>query len=499
MSDQPVKKWRCKVCGYIHRGPEPPEECPVCGSPKTAFEPYVEKAPTTRDSGANRYRCMVCGYFHRGSAPPDECPVCGAKRDRFEPAQEQTAVSRDAAQKGRTIIVGAGVAGLSAAEALREASTSAEILLISKEPHLPYYRLNLTRYLDGEVTEGDLPIHPQEWYDGNDIKVMTGVEVSSIDAAGKTVELSRGGMERYDKLILANGSHPFVPPMSGCQREGITTFRTVEDASRMLGVARGGGRCLCIGGGILGLETAGALARQGAEVTVIEGSSWLMPRQLNEEGGRLLQKHVEGMGIRLCMGVRVSEILGDHKVRGVALDNEIVLDADLVIVTAGIRPNSYLARPAGLEVRRGVVVNDYLETSHPDILAAGDVTEHRGVIYGIWPASQYQGSIAGMNAAGKEVEFAGIPRSNSLKVLDISLMSVGTVEPEDASFREVAEQHEGTYLRYLFHDSFLVGAIAIGDDSISSAAREAIESHVDFSDILDGNVTAASITSALLR
>ena len=292
-------------------------------------------------------------------------------------------------------------------------------------------------------------------------------------------------------LVLTVGAHPFTPAFPGAYREGVITLRTVDDADQILDAGVSGMRCVCIGGGLLGLETAAALSRRGVHVTLLEGHGWLLPRQLNEMAGGLLAEVVRQAGIELRNKARTREILGDERVRGVQLEDETVLPADMVVIATGVRANSYLARMVGLEVNRGIVVDNLLRTSHPDILAAGDVAEHRGVVYGTWAPAQYQGSIAGMNALGAHVEFGGIPRSNALKVLQVELFSIGQVEPEDASFYTIEQEENGCYIRFVFRDSHLAGTILLGDATMAPQVKRAIENHVDFSLLLRSRFTAA--------
>jgi nitrite reductase (NADH) large subunit len=254
---------------------------------------------------------------------------------------------------------------------------------------------------------------------------------------------------------------------------------------------------VCIGGGLLGLETAGAIARRGAEVTLLEGHGWLLPRQLNQKAGEILELHVSGAGITIRKHARTAEILGDERVRGVLLEDDTTLPADMVVVATGIRPNSYLARLAGLEVNSGVIVDNHLASSHPDVFAAGDVAEHRGIVYGIWGPSRYQGSIAGMNAVSIGAEFGGIPRSNTLKVLGFDLFSVGQIEPEDASFEVVEEASAGNYFRFIFRDNRLIGTILLGDTALTAQTKAAVEQKTDFSKLLRQRPTVPDIMNAL--
>ena len=492
-----TKAWRCTVCGYIHRAADPPDCCPVCGSDKTDFEPHAEAAAPVPAAAPLRWRCLNCGYVHVGPKPPDECPVCGAAVDRFEPAPEEGVTARGTEAAGRVLVIGAGVAGVSTIEALRRAAPNAAITLVAKESSLPYYRLNLTRYLAGELTAGDLPIHPAEWYAQQRVELLTGAEVADLEPGERRVRLRDGRTASFDRLVITCGAHPFVPPFPGTHLDGVSALRTLADAEHIMAAARAGHACVVIGGGLLGLETAGALARQGADVTLLEGHEWLMPRQLNRRAGELLMDFVRGSGVKLRTKANTTELVGDERVSGVQLKDGAVVRAEFVILAAGVRPNSYLARRAGLEVNQGIVVNNRLFTSHPQVLAAGDVAEHHGLLYGSWGAAQYQGSIAGLNAAGVDTEFGGIPRSNTLKVLGVELLSIGKFEPEDASYVVLEQEAEGKYLRFLFRDGNLVGAILLGDTSISTAVKKAVETRTDFSGVLAARPRAADIRDHL--
>lgn len=497
MAETIAQAWRCSVCGYIHRGAEPPEWCPVCGAARDDFEPYEEPAAAPAQAAIARWRCLNCGYVHVGPAPPEECPVCGAPADRFEPIADEGAAAEPTRRPTKAVVVGAGIAGISAVEALRQAAPDAEIVLVSKERALPYYRLNLTRYLAGEIGEAELPIHPQSWYGEHRIELVLGAEATDVSFDGLSVRLRDGRELAFERLILTNGAHPFVPPFPGAHLDGVTSFRTTGHAEQILEAAAAGMACVVIGGGLLGLETAGALARRGARVTLLESHEWLMPRQLNRKAAELLERHVEDAGIALRKQASTEQIVGDERAAGVGLEGGDVVHADLVVVSTGVRSNTYLARRAGLEVNQGVVVDNHLGTSHPAVLAAGDVAEHHGALYGAWGASQYQGSIAGMNAAGRGAEFGGLPRSNTLKVLGLNLLSIGQFEPEDGSYQVLEAEADGAYSRFVFHDGRLVGAILLGDTAVTSPLKHAIETGADFSGLLKQHPTAADVAEHL--
>jgi len=434
---------------------------------------------------------------HEGEAPPEACPVCGAASDRFEAVAAAAESPAATAGARKVVVLGAGIAGVSAVETLRRASPDAEITLVSKEQRPPYYRLNLTRYLAGDVTDEQLPIHPASWYEENRIELLSGAEAVEILPDDGAVILRDGGRLDFDELILAIGAHPFIPSVPGVHRDGVLSLRAARDADAILAAAGSGAACVVVGGGLLGLETAGALAQRGVDVTLLESHEWLMPRQLNRTAGELLQARLGEMGIRIRTQARTEEIVGDERVAGVLLTDGETVPAGLVVIATGVRSNSYLARSCGLEVNRGVVVDHFLRTSHPRILAAGDVAEHRGTVYGHWAASQYQGSIAGMNAAGLNMEFGGLPPSSTLKVMGVDLMSVGQFEPEDGSFDVIESSPNGDYFRFVFHDGRLVGAVLLGDATISGPVTAAIESGEDFSGLLGSKPDARAVRDHL--
>lgn len=479
--------WKCEVCGYVHRGSTPPARCPICGVGSELFSALEIVAAAPTDSTAGRWRCTVCDHVHEGIQPPADCPICSAEASLFEPYQRRR---HPAAAQGptveRLVIVGAGIAGVTAAEQARRTAPKASVTLVSKEPGLPYYRLNLTRLLGGEVEKAALQLHPASWYGDQRIELVhDDGGVAAIHRQERQLELGGGRKLPYDRLVLAMGAHPFVPPIPGATREGVLVLRTEADVSAILGRAAPQTHCVCIGGGVLGLETAGALRRKGLRVTVLESFDWLLPRQLAEPAGRLLQKAIEEKGIAVRCGVRIEELAGDEEVRGVRIEGGEDLPAELVVLAAGVRPNSYLARLGGLQVGRGVLVDDRMATSDPAIFAAGDVAEHRGVVYGLWPHAYAQGVVAGANAAGGELEFRGLAPSNRLKVQDVDLFSIGEFQRVDGSYCLVEQQDEGAYYRLVVHDGRLVGANLLGDTDLAGSLKTWIEQGTQVAELPD--------------
>lgn len=481
------RAWKCTVCGYIHYGDNPPDFCPVCGATKDLFEAFNQESATGRNESprGDQWRCLNCEFIHRGPAPPGVCPVCGVTEESFEIFKDSSSpVDSQGDENLHILIAGGGVAGVSAAESIGKTDKKARITLLSKENHLPYYRLNLTRYLAGEIDGADLFLHEEGWYKSNGIDLVLNSEICSINRDKKEVSLRSGETLSYDKLILTMGSHPFIPPIPGANREYVTALRTKDDAEYILENCSEKTSIAVIGGGLLGLEAAGALAKRGFNVSLIEGFGWLLPRQLNEKAGKMLESSVLKARINLVTGSQIKEIIGDDSVRGVLLEDRRIIKAELVIISTGVRSNSYIARMAELEVNRGVVVNNFLESSDSNIYAAGDIAEHHGMNYGTWGPSLFQGTIAGMNAAGKKSEFAGIPRSNLLKVLGYDLFSIGQVRGEDASFRSMEYSSGNLYFFFFFHDSLMVGAILMGETSLSASVKDVIEQKRDCSQFL---------------
>lgn len=397
----------------------------------------------------------------------------------------------------RFIIIGGGIAGVSAAEAIRKSRPEAEITLISEEPNLPYMRMSLTRYLAGEVSRERLFLHDEQWYLENHITLLLETRALAIDAPAKEITLADGAKLAYDKLILASGANPRVPPFPGKDLKGVQTLRTLEDADLILEIARKKARVVCIGGGLLGLEAAGAVARQGADVTVLEGLDWLLPRQLDARASAILKEKIEALGIKVIVPAMTKALLGSEKVESVALADGRVLPADMVLVSTGVASNLELAQSAGLKVNRGVLVDEHMITSDPDILAAGDITEFQGRCYGLWAPARSQGTVAGQNAVGIPSSFQDDPPSTKLKALGVDLFSIGQFSPNVPEETLIAESKDGEYRSFLFREGKMVGSILLGDASLSAKVKAAIESKKDFTAILTEETEVQSILRAL--
>jgi len=366
----------------------------------------------------------------------------------------------------RVVIIGNGIAGVTAARTIREQDSEAEIEIYTAEGCHHYPRPQLIEFLAGRVPPERVVLHDELWYRDRGIGVHLKTPVAGLEPEHGQIVLGSGDRVSYDRLLLATGARPYLPEIPGIDREGVFTLRTLEDARALKGRAQRAKELIVIGGGLLGLEAARAFcATTGAPAHVLERRGWPLSRQLDREGGELLMRRLREMGVEIITEAQSLQILGDERVRGVELRDGRMIDGGLVLMATGIVPNVELAREAGLEVNRGVVVDEHLQTSAPGIYAAGDVAEFGGRVYGIIPAALEQARIAALNIAGEGAEYGGTVPSNTLHVAGIELFSVGEVDPPpEAGFEEIRDRDEerGIYKKLVFRDGRLVGAILLG-------------------------------------
>lgn len=364
----------------------------------------------------------------------------------------------------KAVIVGNGLAGTMAAKGLRELDPSVAIEIIAEERYPYYPRPNLIEFVAGSLPYERLFAFPANWHERLNIAVRSGSPVVRIDPASGTVATRDGTVSTFDRLLLANGSSAVVPPVKGADKKGVFVLRTLDDALSILEALKTRRRVAILGGGLLGLETARALKTRGAEVTVNEFFDRLLPRQLDAAGAALLKAQIERMGIAVRLAASAEEITGAGEASGLRFQDGSTVDADMVIFAAGVRPNIALAKEAGLETDRGVVVDDLLRTSHPSIYAAGDVAQHKGRIYGIIPATFDQARSAAFNMLGLDKKYEGTVPSNTLKVVGVFVTSVGLVNPEGAGHEIIAKEDAaaGTYKKLVLKDGALEGAIWMG-------------------------------------
>lgn len=379
------------------------------------------------------------------------------------------------AENLKIVIIGGGIAGLTSAAEVRKNSETADITVISGEEISPYYRLNLIRYLAKEADKESLTIYPDSWYEERKIKLVGGQNVREVRKETRQLFLEDGTELSYDELIIANGAYPYIPPIKGAELENVITVRSIKDADFLLERMGDLDSCVCIGAGILGLEVAGAIAKNDVKVTMLESAPWLMPRQLNRMGAEKLKVALREMGIGVIENAAVEEIIGDNQCEGIRLSTGDVLKSKVVIITAGVRPDIQLGKTLGLKIKDGILVDNHMKTSEEHIYAAGDVTEHDGVLYGLWTVAQQQGKIAAQNALGMNTEFSPVPRSNVLKVLGIDMFSAGVLEVPDENSSQLEAETAESYISFILKEEKIIGSIVYGNKPLSLKVKFAID------------------------
>jgi nitrite reductase (NADH) large subunit len=362
----------------------------------------------------------------------------------------------------RYVIVGNGVAGTTAAENIRKSDQEGPITIVTEEDLPFYWRIKLIEYLAGEIQEGDLLAKKEGWYAEQKMDLHLKTRIVKGDPDKKVIVTEDGRDIPYDKLLIAAGSHSFIPPIKGSDKGGVFALRSIKDARHITPWAKEGEDAVLIGGGLLGLEAGNSVRKRGLKVTVVEFFPRLLPRQLDVEGAKRLQAIMEEMGFSFRLGAKTQEIVGDQKVEAVLLEGGERLPARMVIVSAGVRPNLELADSLGLEKDKGIKVDEHLRTNQPQIYAAGDVIEFRGMPYGIWPAAMEQGKIAGANMAGREEIYEGTTMSTTLKVVGIDLASAGEIDV-DNKYESKVVVGEGLYKKVVLDNNRIIGCIMLGD------------------------------------
>jgi len=360
------------------------------------------------------------------------------------------------------IIVGCGIAGISAAVNIRKLDPSGNITIFSDESYPFYARLRLPEIIAGEINLEKLIIYPPAWYAENKIDLHLDEPITEFAPQSNQITSAKGHRYSYDYLLLATGSHPQLPPIEGLDKEGVFTLRSVKDTLTIKEYAKQCRKAIVIGGGLLGLEAGNSLRKAGLEVNVVEFFPRLLPRQMDIPGAEILKKQMEEMGFRFYLDAKAKEILGDKKVEGVLLADGQRIEGDLVIISAGITIKPFLN--IDLKMGKGVIVDDRMQTSIDNIYAAGDLVEHRGIFYGIWPASQQQGEAAGINMAGGEKIYQGTVPSNTLKVVGIDLVSAGEIDVEgkyNSLIKKDTEKY--IYRKLVMKDEVAIGCILLGD------------------------------------
>lgn len=382
----------------------------------------------------------------------------------------------------RHVIIGNGVAGITAAAELARRQAG-EIEICTAERHPYYFRPRLPYFLAGEIPQEELYVHPPSWYEKRRIKVHLESSVVRLMPGRKRILLADDTEVPYDRLLLATGGFSFVPPIEGADKKGVFTLRTLDDALTIKEYASHCQEAVVIGGGLLGLEAARGLKVLGLSVATLEFFPRLLPRQLDDEGSAVFQRLIEGLGIGVGLKAETRTIMGNGEVKGVVLKDGREFPAQMVLIAAGVRSNVGLAAEAGLQIERGVVVDEHMLTGAPDVYSAGDAASFRGRSWGIIPVAGAQAMVAAANMAGDNAIYEEVVPSNTLKIVGIDLTSAGTVVPEGDDFVEIrrSDPETGVYKKVVTKHDMLVGAIVLGDRALAKKLERMVTSKAKLS------------------
>ncbi|WHY54262.1 nitrite reductase large subunit NirB [Peribacillus simplex] len=379
--------------------------------------------------------------------------------------------------KQKLVLIGNGMAGLRCVESIISMDPTAfEITIFGSEPHVNYNRILLSTVLQGNTSFEDIAINDRDWYIKNNIQLFTGETVVKIDKETRKIITDKEREVHYDKLIIATGSIPFILPVTGVDKEGVIAFRTIEDCQKMIDTSRKYKKAVVIGGGLLGLEAARGLLNLGMEVNVVHIADHLMERQLDSTASLLLQKELENQGMNFLLKKETQEIIGNDRVERVRFKDGTELEADLVVMAAGVRPNIQLAKESGIDTNRAIIVNDYLETSIPNIYAVGECVEHHGIVYGLVKPLYEQGEVLAKHICEMKCNgYQGSILSTQLKISGVELFSVGDfLGDETTKSITTFDELDGVYKKVVFQGRKIIGAVLYGDTKVSSRLLDMI-------------------------
>lgn len=422
----------------------------------------MDKKPQGVKKGSSGLvKCLVCGAIFDPETANGACPVCGAGPDKWVDAPDtSTDFSKDTDEQ--FLIIGGGPAAFYATEAIRDRNKTANIGIISDEDHLPYNRPMLTKSLLADMSGDQLAIADRQWFSDNNVLLLND-KVTAIDTAEKIVKGTTGSYH-YDKLIYAAGAHCFVPPITGADQDHVVSIRNIADAEKVQSMVDKLNHVVVIGGGVMGLEAAWELKRNGIDVTVIEGAPGLLPKQLDDPASAMLEKIVDEQGIHVETGAATAVITE----KDVVLTDGRKFPADLVIMSTGMRPNTKLAEEAGIAVDKFVSVDTHMRTNVQDVYAVGDCCAVDGAPQAFFAQAQENGRIAGANAAGEDLEYDPLGASLSIEAMNTSIFALGTNGKDpDENYKtvELRDDKREIYEKYYFVKGILKGVILIGDTS----------------------------------
>jgi nitrite reductase (NADH) large subunit len=367
-------------------------------------------------------------------------------------------------------IVGNGTAAITAVRELGRMDATIAMDVFSDEPYSYYPRPRIIDFLAGDVSIQDLIQYSPEWYEQYNAHLHLEEPVKQLDVDSMSLKTTAKRYHGYDRILVAVGSHPWIPPIHGADKENVHTLRTLRDAATIRKGIETTNRQIIIGGGILGIEIAAALEKYGGNTLTISHIDTLLPKQLDSAASSVLLKRLIQLGLNILMNVECKKILGDKEVEALESTTGDRVEGDMVIIATGVRPNITLAKTAGLRCNRGIVVDAHMQTSEKGCFAAGDCTEWQGVSWGIIPVALDTGKVAARNMVDLGgTHYNGTTPRNTLKVAGIDLTSIGEFNPVSPKFESVVQVDEkkGTYFKAVLKDHTVVGGIALGNRKVA--------------------------------
>lgn len=382
----------------------------------------------------------------------------------------------------KVVIVGSSAVAVSCAETLRKNDKDIEISIIGRENIKPYYRPSLSHMLCTDEIDSRFFVKSENYYEENNIELLLGHCVKEIDRVAKKVILDNQTEIFYDKLVLGVGSNNFVPPVEGIELKGVCNLKFYKDLKNINAYLKEKENIVIVGGGLLGIEAAWAFRKANKKVTILEFSERIMARQLNETASSLVKKELEKEGINVFTQKSTKCIIGNGKVEKLILESGEELPADMVMFSIGVRPEIALAKNCNLDTNKGILVKETMQTSDPDIYAAGDCAEVNGMCLGIWPMAMQTGKIAAMDILGKSEKFVINPPTTILKALNIGVYSAGDVFLKDQEIEQCDAQN---YRLFTFKDNVITGINLIGETKLSSKAFSMLSKKMTKDEVLE--------------
>lgn len=389
----------------------------------------------------------------------------------------------------RLIIIGNGPSALSAIETIRKKDDTLEIILFSEEPYPPYSRPLISYLLAGKIEEERMFYKGRDFHEHNNIQAKLGEKVVEVDTKNARVYSSSGEVLSYDNLLIATGGKPIIPQLPGKELEGVFTFTTLDDAKGIERYMREEKveNVVIIGGGLIGLKVMEALTEWVVNVTIVELADRILSSTLDRRASAIIQSELEAKGVRIITQNTVQEVRGKKKIKEVMLKDGRVIPAEMLVFAIGVAPAVKVFLNSGLNINRGILVNQKMETNIPGIYAAGDVVETENLTTGrkqpiaIWPNATQGGSVAGANILGEERTFSGSFPMNSVEILGIPTISMGFTEPQEEGYEVFLDCEGLRYKKIVLKDGRIVGAVFVGNVERAGIFCSLIKEQVDVS------------------